>query len=111
MKPITLKVKTKEGSYPILIGKNLVRNLSKILKKNSIFFGKCLIIADDKIDKKVINKIYKSIGKKNTLKYFFKATERNKDQKNVRVRAARFEKRFEKLRDKHVPEPPPLHKV
>ena len=83
MKPITLKVKTKEGSYPILIGKNLVRNLSKILKKNSIFFGKCLIIADDKIDKKVINKIYKSIGKKNTLKYFFKATERNKDQKNV----------------------------
>ena len=64
MKPIVLKVKTKDHTYPIIIGKNLIINLSKIFKKNQINFGKCLIVADNKINKNIINKIQNNLNKK-----------------------------------------------
>ena len=54
MKTIKLLVKTKQEKYPILIGNNLLRNLSKILKKNSIEFNQCLLIVDKKVPKKKI---------------------------------------------------------
>ena len=36
MKPIQLKVQTKSHTYPIIIGSNLIPQISKILKKNSL---------------------------------------------------------------------------
>ena len=36
MKPIKLKINTKTQQYSIIIGSNLVSNISKILKENSI---------------------------------------------------------------------------
>ena len=43
MNPIKLIVKTDSEKYPIIIGKNLISNLSQIFKKNSIYFKKCLL--------------------------------------------------------------------
>ena len=83
MKPIVLKVKTKDHTYPIIIGKNLIINLSKIFKKNQINFSKCLIVADDKINKNIINKIQNNLKRKKIEVCFFKATEKNKSQKSI----------------------------
>ena len=55
MRPINLKIKTKTQVYPIIIGTNLVSNISKIIRKNSINFNKCLLIVDKNISKKIIS--------------------------------------------------------
>ena len=83
MKLIKLKVKTKMQEYPIIIGSNLVSDISKIVKSNSIYFKKCLLIIDKNISKKIIFKIKKSLNKKSIYVYFFKAHEKNKNQKSV----------------------------
>ena len=64
MKPIKLTIKTKSETYPIIIGNNLVKNLSKILSRNSINFNQCLLVVDKKIPKKKISKITKSFKRK-----------------------------------------------
>ena len=83
MKPIKLTVKTKNESYPILIGRNLISNLSNILKQNSITFKKCLLIIDKNIPKKNLIKISKSFKNVEIYKYIYAANEKNKNQKNV----------------------------
>ena len=52
MKKLKLIVNTKTEKYPILIGSNLLTNLSKILSEHFINFQKCLIIIDKNIPKK-----------------------------------------------------------
>ena len=37
MKPIKLNIKTKSENYPIIIGSNIIKNLTFHLNKNSIF--------------------------------------------------------------------------
>ena len=64
MKPIKLKISTKTQKYSIIIGSNLVSNISKISKNNSINFKKCLLVIDKNISKKIISKIKKSLKKK-----------------------------------------------
>ena len=83
MKPIKLIVKTKSETYPIIIGQDIIQKLSDILKKNSINCKNYLLVIDKKISKKMILKITKSFKKKNIFKYFFKASEKNKNQTNV----------------------------
>jgi 3-dehydroquinate synthase len=83
MKPIKLKIKTKTQEYPIIIGSNLISNISKIIKANSLNFKQCLLIIDKNISKKIVSKIKKSLIKKNTYVYFYKASEVNKNQYNV----------------------------
>ena len=51
MKKIRLKVKTKSKTYPIIIGKNIITQISNILKSNNINFEKSLIVVDSKIPK------------------------------------------------------------
>ena len=63
MKSIKLKINTKTQKYSIIIGSNLVTNLSKILKENSINFKKCLLVIDRNISKQFILKIKKSLNK------------------------------------------------
>ena len=53
MKENKIIVNTKSKTYPILIGSNLLYKISNILKKNNLFFQKCLIVADSKIPKKI----------------------------------------------------------
>ena len=83
MKPIKLKVKTKTRRYPIIIGSNLLLNISKIIKDNSIDFKKCLLVVDKNISKKIVLKLKKSLIKKNVYIYFLKASEINKNINSV----------------------------
>ena len=64
MKIIKLQINTKNHKYPIIIGSGLITKISKLLNNNSIKFGKCLLVIDNKIPKKLINKIFKSLPKK-----------------------------------------------
>ncbi len=83
MKPIKLKVKTKTQEYSIIIGSNLINNISKILVNNSLSPKKILIIIDKNISKKIILKIKKSLKKKNLYFHYFNASEVNKNINEV----------------------------
>ena len=83
MKPIKLKINTKTQHYSIIIGSNLLSNISKILKENSIDFKQCLLIIDKNISKIIVSKIKKSINKKKIHVHLFKASEMNKNFNNV----------------------------
>jgi len=66
-----IKVRTKTRSYNIIIGNNLIKDFSKILKVNSIKFNKCLLVIDKKIPKKNLKKIYSSLKNKSRFVFFF----------------------------------------
>ena len=83
MKPIKLIVKTKSETYPIIIGSNIVKDLSKILNNNFITFDKCLLIIDKKVPNKMISRVTKSLRNKKISKFFFNANEKNKNQINT----------------------------
>ena len=83
MKPIKLIIKTKTQKYPIIIGFNLVLNISKIIKDNSINFKKCLLIVDKNISIKIIKKIKESLKNKKIYFHVFKANEINKNINSV----------------------------
>ena len=51
MKPIKLKINTKTQTYPIIIGSNLVSNISNIAKNNSLNFKKCLRSEERRVGK------------------------------------------------------------
>ena len=63
MKPIKLIVKTNSERYPIIIGRNLISNLSRIFKTNSINFKKCLLVLDKNIPNKYVKQISRSLKK------------------------------------------------
>ena len=64
MKAKKITINTSDGSYPILIGKNLSLNLGNILKENNIFSSKILLVIDNNVPKKMVQKIKKKIKKK-----------------------------------------------
>ena len=64
MKPIKLKVETKTQKYQIVIGSNLITDLSKIIKNNSLTFNQCLLVVDKNVPKKFVTKIKNSLKKK-----------------------------------------------
>ena len=55
MKAVNIKIKTKNNSYSIVIGNNLIKSLMKVIKRNSLDFNRCLIIVDKNIPKKFLN--------------------------------------------------------
>ena len=59
----------------MIIGSNLISNISELLKKNSIKFQKILIVIDNKVPNKFINIIKKSLGKKKSNFFFINANE------------------------------------
>ncbi len=83
MSAIKLQINTKDHKYSIFIGSGVINKLSKLLKKCSIKFTKCLLVIDNKVPKTLVNKILKSLPKKQTIIYSFKASELNKNQINV----------------------------
>ena len=83
MNSIKLQVKTNNQKYPIIIGNNIISKFNEILKKNSIEFNQCLFIVDSNVPKKLIKKILKLFPKKLLTTYYFKASEKNKDQKSI----------------------------
>ena len=83
MRAIKLQINTKDHKYPILIGTGLITKLSKLLNNNSIKFNKCLLVIDNRVPKNLINKIFKSLKKKQTITHIFNANELNKNQSSV----------------------------
>ena len=83
MRPIKLIVKTKSEKYPVLIGRNLVENLSNLFKQNSINCKKYLLVIDKKIPKKIITKAIKSLKNFEVFLHIFDASEKNKNQKGI----------------------------
>ena len=78
MKQTKIIVETKNRKYPILIGTNFSNNLSKIFKDNSINFNKCFLLIDDKLEKKTVKILIKSIKQKKII-YKFRSSEKNKN--------------------------------
>ena len=83
MKAVNIKIKTKNNSYSIVIGNNLIKNLMKFIKSNSLDFNRCLIIVDKNVPKKFLNQIKLSLPNKDKSIYFFNSSEINKNFKNV----------------------------
>ena len=83
MKAVNIKIKTKNNSYSIVIGNNLIKNLMKVIKRNSLDFNRCLIIVDKNVPKKFLNQIKLTLPNKDKSIYFFNSSETNKNFKNV----------------------------
>ena len=83
MRETKIIVKTNSKKYPIIIGSNILKKISNILKSNNIFFEKCIIIADKNVPKKNIFFFKKNLKCKIKLVHFFNSSEKNKNQKNV----------------------------
>ena len=83
MKQTKLNIVTKTEKYPIIIGSNLTLNVSKIFKKNSINFEKCLIVVDKSVPKKFISNIKRSLKNKKIYVISFNASEKNKNINSV----------------------------
>jgi len=78
-----LLVKTNSKKYPIIIGKNLIKNTKHILNSCGIKFDKCLLVADKKIPKKNLLSLKNNINCKEIIIFLFNSSEKNKNQKSV----------------------------
>ena len=58
-----LQIRTKDQKYSILIGNN-IEKLDKIINNERIVFNNCLIIFDNNLPKKFLNKVKKKLKKK-----------------------------------------------
>ncbi len=85
MKIKKIVINTQSQKYPIIIGKNLISKIYRIIENNSIKFKKCLLIIDNNVPKKMVSKIKKSLKKKEVYLYFFDAKEINKNQNYVNI--------------------------
>jgi len=83
MKHIKLNIKTKLENYPVIIGSNIIKNLTFYLNKNSINFNQCLLMIDSRVPSKMISKVTKSLKKKKISKFIFNANEKNKNFNNI----------------------------
>ena len=61
MKRIKLIVKTTSKKYPIIVGENIIKKISNIIKSNQINFENCIIIVDKKVPKKKISDLKNNI--------------------------------------------------
>ena len=78
MKTYSLIIDTKTKKYPIFIGSNIIKNISKIFLSKKIFFKKCLIISDINIPNKFKYNLFKNINTKSKVIYNFTASEKKK---------------------------------
>ena len=85
MKKTKLIVRTKSKNYSIIIGSNILKDTSNILKSNNVSFKKCLIIADKNIPKKNLLTLKKKISCKTKIIHLFNSSEKNKNQQSVNV--------------------------
>ena len=83
MSLIKLQIKTGSQKYPIFIGSGVLSKLGIILRENLINFNQCLVIADKKVPKKLVDKVLNSLPKKKTSVHYFNSNEKNKNQKSV----------------------------
>ena len=83
MNQIKLNIETNTQKYPIFIGRKLSKNISQIIKSNSINFNRCVLIVDSNIPKKFVSTITKSLKNKISYIHYLKANELNKNMNSI----------------------------
>ena len=78
MKMIKLNVKTKTKNYPIYFGDNILNQTGKLIKKNLPDVKKISIICDNKLPKKLLIKLLRSLKSYDVNLFKLHANERNK---------------------------------
>ena len=78
MKAIKLNVKTKTKNYPIYFGDNILNQTGKLIKKNLPDVKKISIISDNKLPKKLLTKLVRSLKSYDVNLFKLTANERNK---------------------------------
>ncbi len=68
MKISKIKIRTNTKKYSILVGRNLLNRIDKIIIDSNITFEKCLIVIDKNIPSKFKKILHKKLKKKNYLK-------------------------------------------
>ena len=78
MKTIKLNIKTKTKNYSIYFGDNTLSNAGKLIKKNLPNVKKISIVSDNKLPKKLLSKLLKSLKSYDIKIFKLSANERNK---------------------------------
>ncbi len=90
-----ISIKTSTKNYPIVIGRDLIGKIDKILKANSLKFDKCLIVTDKNIPNKFKRLLYKKLNTNKLFKIEITASEKNKNYRTVeKIHTVLFENRF-----------------
>ena len=98
MKIINLPIKTKTKHYSVIIGSNIIQNISKLLYYQNINFEKCLIVIDKNIPIKFRNNLTKNLKSKKKIFYIFNANEKNKSYKSIdKIQNILFKYRFNRF--------------
>jgi len=94
MKINKIKIRTNTKNYSILIGKNLLKKVNKILNDNNLSFDKCLIVTDKNVPHKFKKTLYRNLKTK-IFKIELISSEKNKNYKAVeKIHKILFTKRF-----------------
>ena len=95
MKTNKIRIKTSTKNYSIIIGRNLIGKIDKILKANGLKFEKCLIITDKNIPHKFKRLLYKKLKSNKLFKIDITALEKNKNYRSIeKIHTILFENRF-----------------
>jgi len=95
MKTYSVQINTKTKKYSIVIGRNIIKNISNIFKKKNISFKKCLIVIDKNIPSKFKSSLIKSLKTKKIFIYKFNSIEKNKNYKSInQIHKFLFNNRF-----------------
>ena len=90
-----ISIKTSTKNYPIVIGRDLIGKIDKILKANHLKFDKCLIVTDKNIPKKFKRILYKKLKINKIFKIEITASEKNKNYRTIeKIHTVLFENRF-----------------
>ena len=83
MKTFKLKINTKSKKYNVLIGSNLIGNISKILTQENIHFNKCLILIDKNIPAGFKSILKNNLKTKKKIIYNFLTSEKVKNNRSI----------------------------
>ena len=90
-----ISIKTSTKNYSIVIGRDLISKIDKILKANSLKFDKCLIVTDKNIHQKFKRILYKKLKINKLFKIEITASEKNKNYRTIeKIHTVLFENRF-----------------
>ena len=97
MKIYKIKVNTKNKKYSLIIGSDIIHNITNILSKENLIFKKCLLIIDKNIpkNKQIILKKKLNLKVKKVITFKFNANEKNKNYNSIeKIHRILFKKRF-----------------
>ena len=90
-----ISIKTSNKNYSIVIGRDLIVKIDKILKANRLKFDKCLIVTDKNIPQKFKRLLYKKLKTNKLVKIEIAASEKNKNYRTIeKIHKVLFENRF-----------------